>query len=154
MIAIVSMRMNMPTPAVIFRTPFKPDLSLLVTLAADRHQEAVAAPGQRLDKAGVIGGVAEGFSQFVDRCIQPIVEIDEGILRPQLGAQLFTTDQFTRTLQQEREHLKRLFLQLDPLTLLPQLTAAHIHLKRCKAKDGWRTRFRGHVTSPSAMPAV
>jgi hypothetical protein len=57
-------------------------------------------------------------------CIKTMIEVDKGIRRPELAAQFFSGDDFSRSFQQRRQHLKGLFLKLYLLPLLPQLPGA------------------------------
>ncbi len=91
---------------------------LLLILAADRRDEAISASRQRLDKSGVIGGISQRFAQLVDRRVQTVVEIDEGIGGPVLITQFFASDHFARPLQEDGEDVKGLLLKLDPHALL------------------------------------
>jgi len=84
----------------------------------DRGDEPISASRQRLDKSRVIGGISERLPQLVDRRIQTIVEVNERVGRPVLGAKLFASDHFTGPLQQDGEDMKGLFLQLDSYALL------------------------------------
>jgi hypothetical protein len=100
-----------------------------------RHDEPIPASRQRLDKSRVIGGIAERFPQLIDRRIQAVVEIHEGVGRPALIAKFFACDHFARPLQQDREDLKGLLLQSDPYALLAHLSSAHVHLERSEPQD-------------------
>jgi|SRR5579863_2058524 len=82
------------------------------------RNEPVSSPGQCLNKARVVGGVAQGFAQLVDCRVQAVVEINERVLRPYLRTQFFVSDDIARSLQQNYEYLKRLILQLDAFALL------------------------------------
>src|ERR1700682_5394637 len=48
--------------------------------------EAVATPGQRLDEPRILRRISQRLAQFVDRGIQAVVEVDEGVGGPDLGA--------------------------------------------------------------------
>src|SRR5580704_16579640 len=50
----------------------------------DLREEAIAAPGNGFHKAGTFGGVAEGLSDFVDRFLEPVVQVHEGVCWPEL----------------------------------------------------------------------
>jgi hypothetical protein len=97
--------------------------------------KAVPASRQRFDEARIFGGVSQSVAQLVDRRVQTVVEVNEGIGRPILGAQLFTSDHFAGPLQQDREHLERLFLEFDPCALLAQFSRAEVYLKHSEAQD-------------------
>ena len=45
----------------------------------DLREEAIAASSNGFHKARTFGGVAEGFSDFVDRFVEPVVEVHEGV---------------------------------------------------------------------------
>ncbi len=57
-----------------------------------RRDEAVAAALQRLDEARVVRLVAERGPQAVDGAVQPVVEVDERVVRPQPLAQRLARD--------------------------------------------------------------
>jgi hypothetical protein len=71
-----------------------------------------------LDEARRVGGVAQRLSQLIDRRVQAVVEVNEGIGRPDLGAKLFPIYYFARVTEQDSENAKGLFLQFDPQALL------------------------------------
>jgi hypothetical protein len=58
-----------------------------------------------------------------------VIEIDEGIDRPQSLLYFFASDHLARLLQQERQNLKRLFLQLYLRTVAAQLARPQVNLK-------------------------
>ncbi|MGC1904754.1 MAG: hypothetical protein WA715_13115 [Candidatus Acidiferrum sp.] len=90
----------------------------------DRCEEPVAATGESLNEARTDNGVAQGIAQFVNGRVQAVVEVYEGILLPDLGAQFLASDYIIGPLQQDAEDLKRLFLKLDAFPLLAQLACA------------------------------
>ena len=49
----------------------------------DLREEAVATTSNGFHKAGAFGGVAEGLTDFVNRFVEPVVEIDESVCRPE-----------------------------------------------------------------------
>jgi len=61
-----------------------------------------------------------------------MVEIDEGILRPEALAKFFTSDDVTRGLQQDGQKQKRLFLQPDSTAFSSQLASSQIYLEICE----------------------
>src|SRR5207237_10568027 len=54
-----------------------------------RREEAVAASGHSFYKSGVLCRVTERVPQPADCCIQAVIDIDEGICRPELLLQFF-----------------------------------------------------------------
>jgi hypothetical protein len=59
-----------------------------------------------------------------------MVEVDKGISRPKLGAQLFPRDKLSGTRDEYHEDLKRLADQPDSGAMLPELVGVGIHLVR------------------------
>ena len=86
-----------------------------------RRNEAVAAPGNGLDEAGRLRGIAQRFAQAVDDGVQTVLEVDERAVRPEALAQLLARDQIPGPIQQLDQHFERLFLQADEHARLAQL---------------------------------
>ncbi len=107
----------------------------------DRCDEAIPASRERLDKSRVVGGVSQRFAQLINRRVQAVVEVNEGISGPVLIAQLFASDYFPGPLQQEREDVKGLFLHLDSYAQLAHLTSAQIYLKHSETQDCGRSGY-------------
>ena len=57
--------------------------------------------------------IAQSLAEFVDRLVDTLVEVDEGVVRPQPGAQFFPGDQFAGSVDQRTQDIERLALQLD-----------------------------------------
>jgi len=74
----------------------------VVVQAIYRGDETVAASRQRFDEPRALGGVPQGIPQLVDRGVQAVVEVDEGIGRPVLIAKFFAGYHFTWPLRQDR----------------------------------------------------
>jgi hypothetical protein len=79
----------------------------------DFREEAVAAPGNRFHKAGTLGGVAEGLTDFVDRFVEPVVEIHESVRRPEMLLKFLASYDLAGVLQQHPEDSKGLFLEAN-----------------------------------------
>lgn len=60
-------------------------------------------------------------------------EIDERVVRPDLLAQIFAANDIIGALEKSSEDLERLSLQLDPDTMLPQLSRGAVHFERTKS---------------------
>lgn len=58
-----------------------------------------------------------------------MVEIDEGILGPELSPKLFTGDDTSRPLDQQTQDLKGLLLKLDLRASFSQLTAPEVEIE-------------------------
>lgn len=69
-----------------------------------------------------------------------MIELDKGILRPDLLAKLLARDQFSRMLQQHGEHLEGLFLKVNPDSVLAQFPGMQIRLEQSKANHSTRAR--------------
>ncbi len=91
--------------------------------------EAVAKAGKRLYVARRVSGVLERLANFVDGHVETMVEIDEGIVRPEFLSKLLSGDHFPSPFQQGGKQLKRLFLELRLEPVLPKLPCARVHLE-------------------------
>jgi hypothetical protein len=68
-----------------------------------------------------------------------MLEVNEGIVRPQCDTQLLTRNDSPFGLQQQAENLERLLLNASRSTpWCTQVTAAQIDLKPVKASANWR----------------
>jgi hypothetical protein len=95
----------------------------------ERSDEPVAAAGDGLDEAGIVGRVTKGGAEFADRDINGVVEVAEALVGPDAGAQLFATDQRAGALQQELQDLEGLILELDATSGFTDLSGVEIGLK-------------------------
>jgi hypothetical protein len=77
------------------------------------RQEAVSAPGNRLNKARILGRVAQDFPDFLDGVVQPMLGVAGAVSR-QLRIQLLAGNDFPGTTSYSCQYFERLFLQLDP----------------------------------------
>src|SRR5712664_11291 len=69
-----------------------------------------------------------------------MLKIDEGILRPELGAELFPQHDIRRTFEQQPQNLKRLPEEPDSVPVLANLPGARIKLEGSKALGQSRLR--------------
>src|SRR5471030_1190493 len=113
-------------------------------LGLHRTDEAVAAPRQGFDKPGRFGWIPQSLAQPLDRGVDAMVELDHGIVGPQLLLQLFPSDQFTLALQQHRQNPDGLFgdFQFEPA--LTQFSGARIEFKHAETY-----LRRSHAVAPS-----
>src|SRR5215469_14084965 len=86
--------------------------------AVHRPDEPVAPPIKSLNKAGILGIVAQGLAKLLDCTVQAEIEINKSVLRPQALLQFFAGDDLPRSLQQHGKDLQRLILELDLETRL------------------------------------
>ena len=95
----------------------------------NRGNKTVSPPRQSLNIPGPVCRIAECLAQPVDGIIQPVVEVSEGVGRPQFLSQLLSRHHLTGTLQQTNENLERLILKLDLAAVLAELTRPQISFK-------------------------
>ncbi len=62
-----------------------------------------------------------------------MIEIDKRIRRPERRPKLLARHNLARILEQNRQHLKRLLLQLDLLPVFAQLRRGEVRLENAKA---------------------
>src|SRR5439155_18180213 len=80
----------------------------------------------------------------VDGFVHAVVEIDEGLGRPQPVAKLFPGHRLTRPLEQHRQNLKRLLLESELHAVLPQLAGSKIDLEHAETEaDGCGALWHG-----------
>src|SRR5436309_10381597 len=79
----------------------------------DLSEEAVAAASNGFHKAETPGGVADGLSDFVDRFVEPVVEIHESVCRPEFFLKFLASYDLAAVLKQDRQDLEGLFLKPD-----------------------------------------
>src|SRR5580765_5462999 len=101
----------------------------------DEADEAVAALRESLDKTHVAGRIAQSLSQFVDRRIEAMVEINEDFIWPEPGTQFLATDQFSGSFEEQGQDLKRLAGETDLGAVLPQFTRLQVNLIALEADE-------------------
>src|SRR6202795_3315981 len=79
----------------------------------DLCEEAVAAPSNSFHKTGTLGGVTEGLTDFVDRFVEPVVEIHESVCGPEFFLKFLASYDVAGVLKQHRQDLEGLFLKPD-----------------------------------------
>jgi len=92
---------------------------------------------QGLNVFGVLRGIAQHFANPGDGIVQAVVEIDEGVSRPELTPQLLASDEAASTLQQDCKNL-------DGLTLRRNL------MPRFRNSPAWRSRSKESKTTGCA----
>jgi hypothetical protein len=75
------------------------------------------------------------LAQLPDSRAEAVIEIHEGIGRPQLLPQFLARHCLTGTLQQEAEDLEGLLLNLDPEPVFAQVAGAQVGLERSEANS-------------------
>src|SRR6266436_9381246 len=100
----------------------------------DLRKEAVAATRNGFHKAGSLGGVAEGLTDFADRFVEPVVEIHKSVRGPEFLLQLLASYELAGLLNQHGQKLEGLFLKADSQTVLAQFAGAKIQLENPKTE--------------------
>ncbi len=70
-------------------------------------------PGQRLDKAWMLGGVGQRHQQVGNRCVEVVVQADEYTLPPQVWLQFFARDHFSGMFEQRSQSFEALRAETD-----------------------------------------
>jgi hypothetical protein len=73
---------------------------------------------QGLDELRILRRISQGLAQFLDGMVQAVVELDEGVGGPEPGSQVFSRDNFARTLDQCAEYFEGLRRKRDLLTVI------------------------------------
>ena len=122
--------------------------SFLMSVAGDRRDETVSAARDCLDKPRTARGIAQNVTQLIDRSVEAVVEIDEGVGGPNLGTKLIPGDNFGRALHQGSENLKRLLLQPEARTRFAQFARFQVELEDPEAQDRGKRRLWHQVPLP------
>jgi hypothetical protein len=101
----------------------------------DRGYKAISRALKRLNEDRIIGRICKRLPKPHHCGIQAVVEIDEGIARPQSASELFPADGLARMIEQYLQNLTGLLLQPDLSALLPKFTGMKINLKNTKSKN-------------------
>ena len=101
----------------------------------------VSDTGNSFDVSRILGRIAEGLPQLVDRGVEPVLEIDESIISPNLLAQFIAADDMVGAFEQGHQDLERLLLDLDPDTMLPQLSGYAVNFEGAKSRVFLRLRM-------------
>ena len=80
----------------------------------DGGEETVSTPGQRLDKTGLFGGVAQDVTQAIYGGVEALIVFHERIGGPEALLKFFSGDQFAGALEKQRENEERLIRQAQP----------------------------------------
>jgi hypothetical protein len=70
--------------------------------------KAISPSRESFDVPGVFRRVAQDVSQFVDSCVQSVVEIDKSVASPQPGTQFLSSNELARSPQKDGKNLQGL----------------------------------------------
>ena len=93
------------------------------------RDKTITTASQGFNEARIVGGVAEGLSDFVDGRAEGVLEVDDRVFAPDTELKIFPGDDLAGVLEEHREHLEGLALNFDSLASLPQLSGLQISLK-------------------------
>ncbi len=100
----------------------------------DLRDEAVAAASNSFQKAGTLGGVAKGLTDFVDRFVEPVVEIHKSVCGPEFFLKFLASYDLAVVLKQHRQDLEGLFLKANSKAVLAQFASAKIQFENPKTE--------------------
>jgi hypothetical protein len=100
----------------------------------DIREEAVSPPSNGFHKAGTLGGVSEGLTNFTDCFVEPVVEIHKSVRGPEFFLKFLTGYYLAVVLKQHRQDLEGLFLKANSKAMLVQFAGAKIQLENPKAE--------------------
>src|SRR5262249_11481130 len=112
--------------------------------------EAVASTRDRLDKARLIGRLAEGVAQFLNGRVDAMVELDDGVVRPQSQPDLVAQHDVAGMIEHHDQNPDRLLAQLDADAALAQFPRPNIEFEGPKTIE---TRWRSVGHDPRALRA-
>ena len=108
----------------------------------DGADEAIASPGECLDEARVIGGVAQRLAQPPDGGVQIVFDIDEDVVRPEPPLEIVARDHLPGVFDERCQDLEGLLAEPDPHPALEELTGRQIDVEAVEVY------VRGHRRVP------
>jgi len=90
-------------------------------LTVHGRDEAIPSPRHRLNEARRFCRVAQHCAQALHGSIQPVLEVHEGVFRPEALPKLVAGYQFTGAFEQSGQDLQRLLRQAQSHARLSQL---------------------------------
>jgi hypothetical protein len=96
------------------------------------RDKAIAATRRSFHKAGTLGGIAKRITDFVDRFIEPVIEIHESACGPAFFLKFLASYDLTVVHTRHRQHLKGLLLKPDSEAMLAQFAQLKIQLENSK----------------------
>jgi hypothetical protein len=111
--------------------------------------EPVATTRHGFDERRIVRRVAESLPQLADRRVEPLVEFDVGVTRPEPPLQFFAAEHLTRSLEQDRQNLEGLALQGDAPAAFAQLLLSKIGLEETESDSATLCWSCFHAGCPS-----
>ncbi len=97
-----------------------------------RRDEPIPSTRQRLDKRRRLGGITERLPEFLYRCVEAVLEVDERVGLPEPVAQILASDNIAGPVKERRQHLGRLLLQRHATAIV----AAELAGRRIEYESG------------------
>src|ERR1017187_8660221 len=102
---------------------------------ANRRNKAITSACQRLDVAGLVGGIVQRCAQSFHGGVEAVFKIDKRALQPEPFLQLLTGDQFPRSLQQHLQDHQWLALQAHAHSFFAQFPGVRTELVGAETYD-------------------
>jgi hypothetical protein len=109
--------------------------------------EAIPPARHGLDEPRLIGFIAEGGAQPLDRRVEAVLEVDERSVGPETLPQFVARDDVAGALEHQAEDFVRLILQADAPRPVAQLAGMAVELERRESKQ-----VRPHASSLVPCP--
>lgn len=103
---------------------------------ADRNEKPVAPARQGLQIDRVGRRVSQGNPDPADREVEPLLELDEGVLAPEMALDLLAGDDLAGAPREQLQQPGRLRLERDPHAVPEQLAAVRPQLVRAEEQAG------------------
>jgi len=100
----------------------------------DPGYEAISTPRQCLDVARRVGIVVEHLAQLLDMRVQAVLEVNKGILRPEMTPEFLAGHQLAGPVEEKRKHSDRLALDLELQAAFPELGRPLVEFEGCKTE--------------------
>jgi hypothetical protein len=99
----------------------------------DLAYEAITLPGNSLDIARIIGRISQGVPQSPYRGVDAMVELDNGLVRPEALPNLLARDYFAGRFEKHLQDLEGLLLESNPVSLFAQFAPSTVQLEWAEA---------------------
>ena len=102
-----------------------------------RSDKPITPALQSFNKNRILGRIRESFPQPPNCCVQTVVEINKGVLRPESATELLAGHNLSRALQKDGQDLKWLRLEFEPAPLLSKLARTQIRFEQSESDHAW-----------------
>lgn len=91
--------------------------------------------------------IAERAAERLDRCVHAVLEIDEGVGRPEAALQFFSSEQLAGMFKKQRENLEGAAGETDFSAVFAELSGTEINLVGIEPEIIFRASFVAHGRS-------